>query len=275
MTSWHPLRFSVRPRTVTVALAAAVVGATVLGLLPVPVIVRSFVVFPVLVVVAGWSVSRLVVGRSVGESVLRASLPGLSGLLFLLVVVLLLAVVGVPVGTAEVVVGAGVAALGLVVAARWGTLLEPGGSPVRVVVGVRRLAGPVVGVVVVVAAVAGAVAMRPVVVERYAQVALATPGVGEPLSAQENGRVRLGWVLRGFGVGLPGSPPVVGVVVGGAPAAQVVSRVGGLESGGGQGFVDERTGSVSFVAPGKAGLYEVRVDVGGSADLVVQLEVRP
>ncbi len=266
-------RFAVGQRTFTVALAVAVVVSTVLALLPVPVVVRSVVVFPVLVIVAGFAAARLVLGRDSGngQGLVRVVLPGLLGMVSLLVVVLLLAVFRIPLGTPGVAVGAGVAALVLLLIAR-----GPGseGSPVQVGAVLRRLAGPGIAVLVLAGAVAGAVGFRPVDTPRYVQLALA--GSGEPVMARTNSQVSLRWVLRGYGAGLPSAPPVVGVRVGGAPAARLTSTVGAIETHAGQGFVDERSGAVSFAAPSKAGLYDVRVNIGtgSSAELVVQLEVR-
>jgi hypothetical protein len=297
MSPQHTKSPAAAPRTVTLALAAAVVVATVLALVPSPVFLRSLAVFPLLVLIAGHSAAALVFGRGAApgstgstvddgvtgpDPVLRTVLPVLAGLLGLLAVVLLLAVLGIPVATPGIALGTGVLALVLLVLARWKTL-RPGDtessvrrSPTELV---RRLAGPAVAVVVLAAAVAGAAALRPTTVERYTQLALDASGAAtsEPLPAQAGTPVTLPWILRGYGTALPATPPAVGVTVGGKPAAGVRADSGPVGGGDAPGVTSGQRGSVAFTAPAAAGLYEVRVQVGSDASstLVLQLEVAP
>jgi hypothetical protein len=279
-------------RAVTLALIVAVLAATALALVPSPVLVRSFVVFPVLVLVAGYCAARLVLGhREPGEGsadgvaeldgLLRAVLPVLLGMLSLTAVVLLLAVSGVPITTTSVAVGAGSAALVLLLITRWRTLQSTGvvsGSLSRSArEAARRAAWPAVAALVLAAAVTGAVALRPVPSARYTQLALAEPDVvaGKALSAPVGMPVTLRWTLRGYGSALPDAEPVVDVTVGRAPAAGVRVDLGRVGPGEAPGVVAERHGTVTFAAPTVAGRYDVRVTVGPDSPLVlvVGLEV--
>ncbi|GAA1299033.1 hypothetical protein [Saccharothrix xinjiangensis] len=276
-------------RAATLALTVAVCAATALAAVPSPVPLRSLVAFPVLVLVAGHHGTALVLGhrarRGAGaeddpgvDGLLRVVLPVLLGMLSLLAVVLLLGLSGIPISTASVAVGAGSAALALLLIARWGAALP--GAPVWASRGAaRRTAGVVVSVLVLCAAVAGAVALRPTPVERYTQLALDEPDVvaGRWLSAPSGAPVTLRWTLRGHGSALPDAEPAVGVTIGGAPASGVRVEAGRVEPGTGPGVVAERRGAVTFTAPAAAGDYRVRVTVGPdtSSLLVVGLRVAP
>lgn len=296
----HPsARQAIAPRTVTLLLAAGVLAATVLALVPSPVFVRSLVVFPLLVLIAGHSAAVLVLGRRASadkspestveagvtgpDDVLRTALPVLTGLLTLLTVVLLLAVLGIPIATEGVVTGTEVLALVLLILARWKTLRRTQGtdasepaprSPAELV---RRVAGPAAAVLVLGAAVAGAAALRPTTVEHYTQLALDAPvtATSQPLAAQAGARVTLPWALRGYGLSLPTAPPAVEVTVGDKPATGVSAAPGTVGPGDAPGVTADRRGTVSFTAPADAGLYDVQVMVGTdiSSTLVIQLKV--
>ncbi|MEC3982636.1 hypothetical protein [Amycolatopsis sp. H20-H5] len=278
------------PRTVTLALVAAVVVATALVLLSAPVVLRSVVAFPVLALIAGHSATGLLFGDGKAddsaetEPVLRLVLPVLFGLLSLLVVVLLLAVLRIPIATTGVAAGTGVAALLLLLADRRTTLLTaatPVPAPRAPQLGVlaRRAAGPALAIVVVAAAAAGAVALRPAPEQQYAQLAFDEPGVvtGQPLSARPGERVVLRWMVSGYGSALPAAEPAVAVRVGGKPASGVSAVVGAREAGTARGVVDDRRGMVTFTAPSATGLYDVEVVVGSdtASTLTVRLAVKP
>ena len=260
------------PRAVTIALAAAVVCAVASVLVDAPTPLRALVAFPVLVLVAGHSAGTLVSGRRAVPTELRAALPVLLGMVVLLAVVLLIAVLGVPIAAGGVAIGAGAAALALLVIARWRTLVTRTAEPPAWTVGAvaRRWGGPVAAVLVLSAATAVAVALRPVPVERYTQLALDEPAViaGEPWSAPARSPVTLRWTQRGYGAGLPDAAPDVRVEVAGRPAVDVRADVGSVLPG----PPAQRYGAVRFTAPAAAGRYEVRVTVGADT-LVVPLAV--
>jgi hypothetical protein len=280
------------PRIGTLTLAGAVIAATALALLPSPVVLRALVVFPVLVLIAGRSAVELMLDNrkpvtssaeepAEPEPILRAVLPVLLGMLSLLAVVLLLAALGIPIDTVGVAAGTGLVALVLLVIARWRTLVSPSAAAEPWSAGrvVRRVAGPAIAAVVLAGAVAGAVALRPVPVEQYSQLALDEPGVvaGQQLSTKAGTPVALPWTLRGYGSALSDTAPAVHVTVGGAPATGLTTDTGPVRPDAEAGVVDERLGTVSFTAPTTAGRYDVVVTVGPatSGELVVQLEVTP
>lgn len=278
---------STAPRlTGTLVLAAAVCAATALAVLPSPVLLRSFVAFPVLVIVAGHHGARLVLGHPARDKegvdgLLRTVLPVLLGTLGLMAVVLLLGVSGIPITTTGVAVGTGSVALVLLLAARWRVPRPAGttsGSLARSVrVAARRAVPTAAAVLVLSAAVAGAVALRPVPVERYTQLALDEPDVvaGRQLSAGTGTPVTLRWTLRGYGSSLSDAGPAVDVTVGQVPAVGVRAEVGRVEPGTAPGVVAERRGTVTFTAPATPGRYDVRVtvDTDTSLLLVVGLKV--
>ncbi|MCG8920752.1 hypothetical protein L6E12_33850 [Actinokineospora sp. PR83] len=254
----------------TLILASSVVAAAVLSLLPVPVALRTLVLFPVLVLVAGWSAARLVLGTRTAEGEdadLRYTLPVLVALLVPLAVVLLLAVFGIPVDTPGIAIGTGVVALLLTAAAH--VAVGPPTWPT----GLRRAVGPLVAVLVLGGAVAGAAAMRPPVVESYAQLSLST---AVPRAAAGS-TVTVPWTLTGYGSPLPEDAPEVRVAVAGQTVTPVEVTGGAVGPSTAAGAVDERRGSVSFTAPTAPGLHDVRVSVGRDpwAALVLRLEVMP
>lgn len=264
----------------TLVPAVAVCAATALAVLPSPVLLRSFVVFPVLVLVAGHHAARLVLGHPARDEegvdgLLRTVLPVLLGTLALLAVVLLLGVSGIPIATTAVAVGTGSVALVLLLAARWraprsaGTTSGPPGRSVRGAA--RRAVRTAVAVLVLSAAVAGAVALRPVPVERYTQLALAEPDAvaGRQLSAVTRTPVTLRWTLRGYGSSLSDAGPAVDVTVGQVPALGVRAEVGRVEPGTAPGVVAERRGTVTFTAPAAPGRYDVRVTVHTDSPLLL------
>ncbi|WNV85107.1 hypothetical protein [Umezawaea sp. Da 62-37] len=272
-------------RNSTVVLGAAVVGATALVLLDAPAVLRSVVALPVLVLVAGVSATGLLFGRGAPagdtsdvDPVLRLVLPVLFGLLSPLAVVLVLAVIGAPIGTAGVAVGTGTTALLLLGADRWSAPHAEDAPRVRARAAVRRAAGPVLAAAVLAAAVAGAAAMLPTRVESYAQFAFEEPGLvaGRPVVVQPGARVVLRWSLRGYGSALPAAEPPITVTVGGTPAADVDAVVGTREPGTAQGVVDARHGTVAFTAPPSGGLHDVVVVVGdgpAASELTMRLAV--
>ncbi|PWW66573.1 hypothetical protein [Actinokineospora spheciospongiae] len=254
----------------TLILASSVVAAVVLSLLPVPVVLRTLVLFPVLILVAGWSAARLVLGtRTPGNDTadddLRFTLPVLVALLVPLAVVLLLAVFGIPVDTPGIAIGTGAVALLLVGAA------HVAAGPPTWPTGLRRTVGPLVAVLVLGGAVAGAAAMRPPVVESYAQLSLST---AVP-RAVAGSTVTVPWTLTGYGSPLPEGAPEVRVAVAGQTVTPVEVTGGAVGPSTAAGAVDERRGSVSFAAPTAPGLHDVRVSVGRDpwATLVLRLEV--
>jgi len=275
----------------TLALAAAVCAATASAVVPSPVLLRSLVAFPVLVLVAGYQGTTLVLGhpgrgtaRAAGDTgvdgLLRTVLPVLLGLLSLMAVVLVLGASGIPIATTSVAVGTGSAALILLLSSRWAaprSAWRATGSVARSVRGAaRRAVRPVVAVLVVVAAVAAAVALRPEPVERYTQLALDEPDAvaGRPLSAVKGSPVTLRWTLRGYGSSLPATGPAVRVMVGQVPASRVRADVGPVELGAAPGVVAERRGTVTFAAPAGVGCYDVRITVGSDTSLLITVGLK-
>jgi len=266
-----------RPRVVTLAAAALVVTVCALPSTP--------LVLPVVVGVAGWSAARLVVGPRADDAVggtddalLRAALPVVLGMLALLGSVLLAAALGWRIDTPAITVAAGVVALGLLGAARWRTFLPADGgesadsprreSPHAVSRTTTHRVGWVVGAgVVLVAATAVAIALRPVPVERYTQLALA-PAValaGAPVAARPDAAVTLTWTVTGYGGPQDGQAPPVAVSVGGAAARDLRVTVAPPSAPDpATGAVDVRPGSVTFRAPTTEGLYPVHVTVADS-----------
>jgi len=266
-----------RPRVVTLAAAALVVAVCALPSTP--------LVLPVVVGVAGWSAARLVVGPRADDAVggtddalLRAALPVVLGMLALLGSVLLAAALGWRIDTPAITVAAGVVALGLLGAARWRTFLPADGgesadsprreSPHAVSRTSTHRVGWVVGAgVVLVAATAVAIALRPVPVERYTQLALA-PAValaGAPVAARPDAAVTLTWTVTGYGGPQDGQAPPVAVSVGGAAARDLRVTVAPPSAPDpATGAVDVRPGSVTFRAPTTEGLYPVHVTVADS-----------
>jgi len=274
-----------RPRVVTLAAAALVVAVCALPSTP--------LVLPVVVGVAGWSAARLVLGSradandavdgtdAVGgtdDGLLRATLPVVLGMLALLGSVLLAAVLRWRIDTPAITVAAGMVALGLLGAARWRTFLPTEGgesadsarreSPHAVSRTTTHRVGWVVGAgVVLVAATAVAIALRPVPVERYTQLALA-PAValaGAPVAARPDAAVTLTWTVTGYGGPQDGPPPPVAVTVGGAAARDLRVTVAPPSAPDpATGAVDVRPGSVTFRAPTTEGLYPVHVTVADS-----------
>jgi len=269
-----------RPRVVTLAAAALVVAVCALPSTP--------LVLPVVVGVAGWSAARLVLGPradpaddAVGgtdDALLRAALPVVLGMLALLGSVLLAAALGWRIDTPAITVAAGVVALGLLGAARWRTFLPADGgesadsprreSPHAVSRTTTHRVGWVVGGgVVLVAATAVAIALRPVPVERYTQLALA-PAValaGAPVAARPDAAVTLTWTVTGYGGPQDGQAPPVAVSVGGAAARDLRVTVAPPSAPDpATGAVDVRPGSVTFRAPTTEGLYPVHVTVADS-----------
>lgn len=283
------------PTGVTVVLAALVIVAAGVALLPVPVALRSLFVLPVLVLVAGHSVTRLVLGGHPADGILRAVAPLLFGVLSLLVSVLLLAALGLSIDTASIALGADAVTLLLLLAARGPTLLphvEPEQSGYERVAWVgratlRRAAGVVIAALVLAAAVAGAVALRPVPVESYTQLALTEPTVlaGRPLAARPGGPVTIRWTLRSYGFALTDPRPDEQVTIGGVPVGQLfpaaLPPVPDTGNGPRSDAVSRQDGSVGFTAPNNAGLYDVRITVTSADDptgqpslLVVTMEVQ-
>ena len=272
-----------RPRVVTLTAAALVVAVCALPSTP--------LVLPVVVGVAGWSAARLVLGSrtdasdatddaddAVGgtdDGLLRATLPVVLGMLALLGSVLLAAVLRWRIDTPAITVAAGMVALGLLGAARWRTFLPADGgesadsprreSPHAVSRTTTHRVGWVVGGgVVLVAATAVAIALRPVPVERYTQLALA-PAValaGAPVAARPDAAVTLTWTVTGYGGPQDGQAPPVAVSVGGAAARDLRVTVAPPSAPDpATGAVDVRPGSVTFRAPTTEGLYPVHVTV--------------
>jgi len=271
-----------RPRVVTLTAAALVVAVCALPSTP--------LVLPVVVGVAGWSAARLVLGSradandavdgtdAVGgtdDGLLRATLPVVLGMLALLGSVLLAAVLRWRIDTPAITVAAGMVALGLLGAARWRTFLpteggEPADPPRRESphavsrTTTHRVGWVVGGGVVLVAATAVAIALRPVPVERYTQLALA-PAValaGAPVAARPDAAVTLTWTVTGYGGPQDGQAPPVAVTVGGAAARDLRVTVAPPSAPDpATGAVDVRPGSVTFRAPTTEGLYPVHVTV--------------
>ena len=229
-------------------------------------------------------------GDAVGgtdDGLLRATLPVVLGTLALLGAVLLAAALGWRIDTPAITVAAGLVALGLLGTARWRTLLpapaeespESADSPRResphtpsktqtrrVEKGDSPWAGGGARVVaaglVLAAATAAAVALQPVPVERYTQLAL-DPGValaGAPVAARPDAPVTLAWSLAGYGGSQDGPPPPVAVTVGGAAARDLRVAVEPPSAADPTtGAVDVRPGTVTFRAPATEGLYPVHV----------------
>jgi hypothetical protein len=282
----HPTPRAAARRPGTLPLAAVVCAATALAVAPSPVLLRSFVAVPVLVLVAGHHGATLVLGHPPRckasadgdtdlDGLLRTVLPVLLGMLSLMTVVLLLGVSGIPIATTSVAVGTGSVALVLLLIARWRvprSARMASGSLGRSVRGAaRRAVRPAVAVLVLSAAVAGAVALRPVPVERYTQLALDEPDAvaGRQLSALIGTPVTLRWTLRGYGSSLPDTGPAVDVTVGQVPALGLRTDVGRVEPGTAPGVVAERRGTVTFTAPATAGLYDVRVTIRSDTPLLL------
>jgi len=212
------------------------------------------------------------------DALLRAALPVVLGMLALLGSVLLAAALGWRIDTPAITVAAGVVALGLLGAARWRTFLPADGgesadsprreSPHAVSRTSTHRVGWVVGAgVVLVAATAVAIALRPVPVERYTQLALA-PAValaGAPVAARPDAAVTLTWTVTGYGGPQDGQAPPVAVSVGGAAARDLRVTVAPPSAPDpATGAVDVRPGSVTFRAPTTEGLYPVHVTVADS-----------
>lgn len=273
-------------RAATLALVVAVCAATALAAVPSPIALRSFVAFSLLVLVAGYHGTTLVLGHPARAEVgadgdtgvgglLRVVLPVLLGMLSLMAVASLLGLSGIPISTGSVAVGTGSTALVLLVIARWGAP-RPGAPGWAARRAARRAVRVAVAVLVLSAAVAGAVGLRPTPVERYAQLALDEPDVvaGRQLSARSGAPVTLRWTLRGYGSALPDAEPAVGVTIGGAPASGVRADVGPVEPGTEPGVVAERRGAVTFAAPVAEGHYDVRVTVGSGTPLLLVVGLR-
>jgi hypothetical protein len=122
------------------------------------------------------------------------------------------------------------------------------------------------------AAVICAIALRPVPVEQYTQIALdgAQAVSGSPLTAGPGGAVTVDFTLSGYGSPLADAKPQVDVTVGGAPArSPFVVTNPPAPAQAGTGAVDVQSGSVVFLAPANEGLYTVRVTVGPSQSVLV------
>ncbi|OLR92442.1 hypothetical protein [Actinokineospora bangkokensis] len=252
----------------TLALAGLVVAAGALSLLPLPAALRTAVLFPVLVLVAGSAATRLVLGRrdpGHGErdedADVRFTLPALTALLVPLAVVLLLTVFEVPIGTPGIAIGTAVLALALVFAAH--VVAGPPALPTRL----RRAVGPVLAVVVLGGAVAGAAAMRPEQTEVYQQL----QATGSLPVARAGAPVSVPWTLVGYGAALPDTAPTVAVTVAGTEVPST-SAGGARQPSTAPGGVDERSGTATFAAPSVTGLYDVRLTVDGQ-ELVLRLQV--
>lgn len=286
------------PRHVTFGLVVLVGGATALALGPVPVPVRSVIVLPVLVLVAGSSAADLVLGRRAGngmtdgrpDGVLRILLTVLLGLLSLLGSALLLTALGIPISPRAVPVVTAVVTLALLLLARWQTVLSGqsiAGEPATLSgrLSVRTVLGVATAVFVLAAAVAGAVAMQPRTVERYTQISLDDPGVlrGELLTVHAGADVGLTWTMHSYGFSLTDPDPTVGVTIGGVPArGMTVQPSTPVPDHSGAGLMSRQDGTVDFTAPAHEGLYTVRITViprgtpvSAPSVLVVTMRVSP
>jgi hypothetical protein len=294
-----------RHRTATLGLALLVVAACALALTP----LRSPLVVPAVVGVAGWAATRLVLGpRGDGngggaDGLLRATLPVVLGMLALLGSVLLIAGLGWRIDTPGIVAGAGFVTLVLLVAAgavgakgRDTAAAEPQqgdtaatqseqGHPAATAApsatatptrrgrrAVRAGAGVAGAVLVLAAGVSGAIALQPAPVQRYAQIALdsAVAVSGEPVTARPAEVVTLDWTRSGYGGPLAAASRVT-VTVGGDPARDLVVDTS-PPAPAPSDAVDVQPGSVAFRAPATEGLYPVRITVDGS-ELVATLKV--
>ena len=131
----------------------------------------------------------------------------------------------------------------------------------------RAAAGVLGSALVLAGAVACAIALRPVPVEQYTQIALDGPQAvsGSPLTAGPGGAVTVDFRLSGYGRPLADAKPHVDVTVGGSPArGPFVVTNPPAPAQAGTGAVDVQSGSVVFLAPADEGLYTVRVAVGSS-----------
>lgn len=275
----------------TLAMVALVVVAAVVEMLPAPAIVRSVFAFPVLVLVTGHSLTRLVLDgwrpeHSTGpdraggdlDGLLRVVLPVLLGVLSLLAAVLALSAFGIAIGTRSAAVVVGGVGVGLSVLAL-PSRTRSGAGPGRVGLGRISLPGTTVvlaATVVMGVALIGAVTLRPVPVLPYAQISLDDPGVvaGSPLSAAPGASVPVHWVLRGYGGPLSLDPSVDVTVAGRPVPVTSVDAVGDAPAADG---ADVQRGAVRFAAPVATGLYDLRVRVGTNTPapsvLVLRLRV--
>ncbi len=279
-----------RALELVVGLALVALGCA-LSLTGAPTPVRSLVSLPLVVLVAGRAVTVLVLGRDravlgtarravVDEDTLRLVAPLLFGVIAALGSILVVdLVLRVRVTTTSVVLGVGVVAAALHVAATLGRRTpSPRTSRRRVALLVQGVWLPALfTVLLLVAATGGARAVEAQRVERYTQLTLLDPGLYRTggLSAAPGARVTVGWVLRGYDEGLADRPRVA-VTVAGTPASGLQSRydappVDTTEA------TAARAGTVSVLAPTTAGLHRVALTVGdgdGAQTLYLVLQVR-
>lgn len=251
---------------------AAVTAALLLVLLDAPVLMRSLVALPVLVLVPGRSAVALLVGRlpwsetdreegtdvdpapetgvpfrnGVDDPLIRTLLAVVLGMLFLLATALTVAVLGLRIDTVSIAIGASAGSLGLLGAAYWRHRRvppgrAPGTSPSNTSLSrptssrLRHAFGVLAGIAVLVAALIGARAMQTTPVEKYTAISFDDPRMlqPDPLTAVPGAAVTLTWTLRSYGRSLTDNDGSVVLTVGSAPASGQSTHLGPVRAGDG------------------------------------------
>lgn len=284
----------------------AIAVALVVVALGAPVALRALVALPVLLLAAGASATRLLLGArtprtarddagdsgpdAIGETggvvgtprdgVLRGSLTVVLGMLVLLASVLVSQAAGVPLAGSGVLVGAGVAALVLTLVAQ----VRRADGPTYTGSLAYRLSAPaVLGVAATVVVLAGAVtfaaSLPTPVTERYTLLAFTgtQPWSATSLTAPPGATVTLDVALHSYGEPLDAGVPQTTLTVAGAPADglgtswQAVAPAPATTGGTVPGAVDQRTGQLVFRAPSAPGLYPVEVRASSAPDATLLL----
>jgi|GEM_PF-4542457 len=252
------------------ALGRLVVVAVAVALMPAWVPLRVLIVLPVLVLVAGWSATVLVLGpRRNHDDPLRVLLPVLLGVLSLFLAVIMLLTLRVGLGPVAVPVATGTVAMVLLLATPWrGVKAGVRGYPLMGLASYRSRIRPALtvaaAVLVLGAAVTGAAAMQPQAVEQYTQLSIddTEPHRGLPLTARSGGRVALHWTLRSHGYPLTDPAPAVQLSIGDLPATWLnMGANPPTASPVGAGSTSTQVGETGFAAPARPGLYRVQISV--------------
>lgn len=273
-----------RPQRWTALATAAVVMATALVLLDAPVTLRTLVALPILTLVTGAGLMRMILGPATDtDPLLRCGFAVACALLALITITIAIAGAQLPIGTTSVALGtAGVALVTILVDHRR-TADRPGQDLPAVV---RRAGAVLVSVLVLAAAVWGASALIPPRVEIYSVATFAdgSPAASGPIAVLRGQPVTLEVIMRYFGE-QPTAAPTATVVVGGSPARDVAITSGSLVDGelagagpdwrrtpgiddGGQGdppSASQRS-TITLTAPTKRGYYALTLTVAAGSD---------
>ncbi|WP_072805395.1 hypothetical protein [Rhodococcoides yunnanense] len=268
---------------------ALVLFAAALAVSDAPSIVRAAVVLPVLILVPGWAVTVLLVGRAndAPERLVRMCMCPLLGSLLLLAVVLALGAGGVAI-TGDTVAGFGAAAAVVsVLGAEWSTRHGRSATTFGRPPDARTVVLGAAAAVLLVTALVVAVKLQPEVHEKYTELVLTGPATSAPgqIHASAGADVQIRWARYSYGYSLPQDLPVVDVTIAGASVVDEAATTEAPEPvpDATTDVVDSQTGKFTVAAPEKYGTYRVSVTVSdadapdlqaaGNSTLVMYLEV--